>query len=101
LFGFLHFAKLVGIETGTKTKKEQHQMNSKHAFIRPKTLSIGVQYLFLDVPVINGIQPKPETMSLVNFEAYDVCPAFAIVRNGSGKRWRCERSLLFIHQKLI
>jgi hypothetical protein len=78
---------------------DQHLMKSNQYLIRPNTFHAGDQVLHLESPPYNATLAKPVKITPVLFVAYDVCPAFIIVRNGSGKHWRCPRDQLFI--KLI
>jgi hypothetical protein len=65
---------------------------------QPKTLKWGEEYLYIETPPRPRAQALPDKMSRVIFLAYDVCPAFVIVRNGSSKRWRCPRHHLFTEE---
>lgn len=68
---------------------------------RPKTFQVGTQYLFLEHPSYSPSYVQQVRMSHVEFEAYDVCPALIIVRNGSGERFRCQRDQLFTIDDLV
>jgi hypothetical protein len=76
-------------------------VKSKNNLIRPKTFDPGRQYLYIELPACLGTFLLPLKRYRVNFEAYDVCPAFIIVKNGSGERWRCARERLFIPENPI
>lgn len=73
-------------------------METTSDLYRPITFHIGDQYLFMESPFHLTSLIQPTRQRLVNFEAYDVCPALVIVRNGNGKRWRCPRDQLFINR---
>ena len=59
---------------------------------RPKTLSGGEAYIWREN---TGLAGNPSTQA-VTFVSYDPCPAFAIVRDAEGKRWRCPRDEIFL-----
>ena len=58
---------------------------------RPVTLKEGTAYLWQE----NGDSQGDPSSQPVILVAYDACPAFVIVRDEGGKRWRCPREVLF------
>lgn len=58
---------------------------------RPKTLKEGQGYPWQE-STSAAIGPSRQQ---VTFVSYDPCPAFVIVRDEEGKRWRCPREVLF------
>ncbi len=61
---------------------------TRDELIRPKSLEGGAVYLRVEKSV-NSVQPIPVTII-----AYDVCPAFVIVREDES-RIRCPREEIF------
>ncbi len=60
--------------------------------IRPDTLEINQEYLFFET---RANQPQ-QKFQPVKLYAYDTCPAFVIVMNRTGNKWRCLREELFV-----
>lgn len=58
---------------------------------RPKTLKDGQEYLWQE----NASSAGDPSSQRVTFVSYDPCPAFVIVRDEGGKRWRCPREVIF------
>jgi hypothetical protein len=69
-------------------------MEDHSQLIRPVTLEINQEYLFFETRA-NGHHPN---LLPVKLYAYDTCPAFVIVMNRTGNRWRCLREELFIQK---
>lgn len=67
-------------------------MENYSQLIRPDTLEINQEYLFFETRA-NGPQ---QNLLPVKLYAYDTCPAFVIVINRTGNKWRCLREELFI-----
>ena len=65
-------------------------MENDFRLIHPSTFVDGEEYLLKD-----GLEDKPDLVP-VAFVAYDPCPVFVIVRNGSGRQ-RCLRDDLFAY----
>lgn len=76
-------------------------MESKHNLIRPTTFRTGRAYLYLGVGSTSEEHALPSNMIPVHFIAYDACPAYIIVKNGGGERWRCLRDQIFEVRTLI
>lgn len=58
--------------------------------LRPVSLKIGAKVYYVDC---EGNQ-KGERLIPVWVVKYDACPAYMIVRDEKGMRWRCLRELL-------
>lgn len=62
---------------------------------RPTTFQTGRAYLCLDDLSTSEELALPLNMIPVYFIAYDVCPAYVIVKNGRGERRRCLRNQIY------
>ena len=61
--------------------------------MRPDTFEPGGNYLWLQIQAAaEGSAHIP-----VRFIKYDPCPAFILVGDDNGKKWRCPRDELFIY----
>lgn len=69
--------------------------------IRPTTFRTGRDYLYQGDAPTSEEYGLPVNMTPVHFVAYDACPAYVIVKNGGGKRWRCLRDQIFEVRTLI
>jgi hypothetical protein len=58
---------------------------------RPKTLVEGKRYLRRE----DAKSGRCPTFHPVVFISYCACPAFVIVREGEGRKWRCLREEIF------
>lgn len=70
-------------------------MNVNQKLVRPNTFQRGIPYFYSDETQAPGSFVNPRKMTPIRFVTYDVCPAYIIVKNGSGERWRCPRDNIY------
>lgn len=58
---------------------------------RPETLEEGKEYLWQE----NTRSANGPSIQQVTFVSYHPCPAFVVVQDEEGKRWRCLREEIF------
>ena len=66
-------------------------MNNANQLTHPITFEEGKDYFLMEQREVD-----PEQVQVaVEFISYDPCPAFIIVRDEKGEKWRCPREDLF------
>jgi hypothetical protein len=75
-----------------KSIERRQEVLASENLIQPETLDISRKYLRLDRP---GSRIDP-VINTITFIAYDSCPAFVVVQDLVGIKFRCPRDEIYL-----